>query len=90
VLNLAGNIIAFMPMGFLLPIVFKRLNKFQNTVLVSLFFTVLIEVSQYILAVGVSDIDDVILNLAGAVIGYLIYIFIADIFTVINNSAFRK
>lgn len=68
--NLVGNIVAFMPMGFLLPIAFSRLDKFHKVLVISLFATLMIEVSQYISGVGASDIDDVILNLLGAVIGY--------------------
>ncbi len=70
--NLVGNIVAFMPMGFLLPKVFKRFGRFHKVLVISLFVSLLIEVSQYISGVGASDIDDVILNVLGAVIGYWI------------------
>lgn len=70
--NLVGNIAAFMPMGFLLPIVFKKLDRFRKVIFVSLLATLLIEVAQYFCGVGASDIDDVILNVLGAVLGYWI------------------
>lgn len=71
--NIVGNIVAFMPMGFLLPIVFKKLDKLHKVVFVSVFATLLIEVSQYISGVGASDIDDVVLNMFGVVIGYWVF-----------------
>lgn len=73
VTNILGNIAAFMPMGFLLPIVFRKLNRYFNIILCVLMATVSIEVFQYITGVGAADIDDVILNLIGGVMGYLIY-----------------
>ncbi|QNU65697.1 VanZ family protein [Ruminiclostridium herbifermentans] len=70
--NLLGNIAAFMPMGFLLPIVFSKLNRMRKVIYVSFISALLIELMQYILRVGASDIDDVILNILGAVLGYWI------------------
>ncbi|MHB8065746.1 MAG: VanZ family protein [Ruminiclostridium sp.] len=71
--NIAGNIVAFMPMGFLLPIVYNRLHTSFRVCLTVLFASILIEVSQYFIGVGASDIDDIILNVLGGTIGYWIY-----------------
>lgn len=73
VTNIAGNIVAFMPMGFLLPIVFNKKNGFRKVVFVALLSSLTIEVAQYISGVGASDIDDLILNVLGAMIGYIGY-----------------
>jgi len=70
--NILGNIIAFMPMGFLLSIVFKKLHTFLRVGAVILFTSTLIEVAQYFVGVGASDIDDIILNVLGGAIGYLV------------------
>jgi glycopeptide antibiotics resistance protein len=70
--NLAGNIVAFMPMGFLLPLAFKGMKKFSRVITVSIFATVLIETLQYLTSSGISDVDDIILNLLGSVLGYLL------------------
>ena len=71
--NLIGNIAAFMPMGFLLTIVFKRLNTFLRICTAILFASIFIEVVQFFAGVGASDIDDVILNMLGGIMGYWIY-----------------
>lgn len=73
IVNLAGNIAAFMPMGFLLPLAFKSMKKFSRVITVSIFATVLIEVVQYLTSSGISDIDDIFLNLLGGISGYLLY-----------------
>ncbi len=71
--QLALNIGMFVPMGALLPVVFKRLRHFYSAALVSLGATVAIETLQYFMGRS-ADIDDVIMNFAGAAIGYLIYL----------------
>ncbi|PYG88456.1 glycopeptide antibiotics resistance protein [Ruminiclostridium sufflavum DSM 19573] len=68
--NLAGNIAAFLPMGFLLPVAFGKLNSLRRIVFASLPGTLSVELIQYIFGTGASDIDDVILNVLGAAIGY--------------------
>ncbi len=72
--NLLGNIAAFVPMGFLIPITFNiRNNRFIKVFIVVLFATICIELSQYIMRVGTCDIDDVILNVLGGMVGYVIF-----------------
>jgi glycopeptide antibiotics resistance protein len=70
--NFLGNIVLFMPVGFLLPIVsdWKQLWK---TIATGIGFSLLIEVIQFITARGCFDPDDVILNGLGCIIGYGIY-----------------
>lgn len=70
--NIFGNIILFIPYGFL-GILYPKLNQFRWT-LISFFIIInIIEFSQYYFKRGMSDIDDVILNTLGTVIGFLIY-----------------
>jgi glycopeptide antibiotics resistance protein len=73
VTNLLGNIAAFVPMGFLVPFISKRVNKFYRVFLIAAGASMVIEVLQYVLAAGAADVDDLILNSAGGLLGYLIY-----------------
>ncbi len=69
--NIAGNIIIFIPFGWLLPLV----SPFEGqTPVYGFILSLLIETTQYIFAMGFSDIDDLILNTLGAFIGYWIYL----------------
>ena len=68
--NLLGNFVLFLPMGMAMPCLFKKLNRFWKVTLCVLGLVVLVEVAQGILRVGSIDIDDVIFNLSGAMIGY--------------------
>ena len=67
--QLVLNILMFVPFGLLLPMVFPRLRACWKTLLAALGITVLIEVLQYFTGRS-ADIDDVIMNVLGAVMGY--------------------
>lgn len=70
--NIFGNIILFIPYGFL-GILYPKLNQFRWS-LISFFVVInIIEFSQYYFKRGMADIDDVILNTTGVIIGYIIY-----------------
>lgn len=73
--NLLGNFVIFMPMGFFLPCISKRMQKFSNTALVCLVIIVGVETVQMFSTLGSFDVDDIILNLSGACIGYAVYKF---------------
>ncbi|WHH61758.1 VanZ family protein [Petroclostridium sp. X23] len=70
-INLAANIITFIPLGFYLSLRVKRLNNIVNIGVIATIITTTIEVMQFILNVGVFDIDDIILNTLGCIIGLL-------------------
>ena len=61
----------FVPIGFLLPMTNKRFNRFKNVVLFGFIFTAFIEMLQFLIGRS-ADIDDCIMNVFGAILGYLI------------------
>ena len=80
IVNLYGNIALLAPFGLLLPLItFRRLSVWK-IFLAALLFSILIEAAQYLTAYGEADIDDVILNVTGALLGYAIYRFLGAIF----------
>ena len=72
-LNLLGNVAAFMPFGFFLPIFSGRCRNILNTILYSFELSVLVELIQLITKVGSFDVDDIILNTLGGALGYVVY-----------------
>jgi len=70
--NILGNIILFIPYGFL-GVLYPKLNHFKWLLLVFFITINIIEFSQYYFNRGFADIDDVILNTFGVTIGFLIY-----------------
>lgn len=76
VMNLFGNILAFMPLGYFLP---KLISKCKNgflTVLVCMEVSLCVELLQLALKLGCCDIDDLLLNTFGGLLGYLVYLLI--------------
>jgi glycopeptide antibiotics resistance protein len=71
--NLAGNILAFMPLGFFLPLLFRRYLKFRKTLFIVIASTLTVECLQYIFRVGSFDVDDLILNTVGGILGFLVF-----------------
>jgi glycopeptide antibiotics resistance protein len=66
------NVLLFVPLGFLLPSLWPNTCKFKYVLFAGLFFSFFIEISQFY-SYRVTDIDDLIANTAGALLGYLIY-----------------
>lgn len=75
-LNLFGNVVAFIPFGVMLPILSARRRNFFLVTLLTLEFSILIEVTQLFTRAGSFDVDDLILNTAGGSLGYLVYLVI--------------
>ena len=71
-LNLIGNIIAFMPLAFFLPLLSKSARKWQVFLLFSVGLVVAVELLQFLLMVGSCDIDDLLLNSGGAILMFFI------------------
>ena len=72
-LNVVGNVLGFMPLGFFLPVISRRSRLWFNTVLLSFLFSLCIETVQLIFKVGSFDVDDMILNTTGGILGYILY-----------------
>ena len=72
-INLGGNVIMFIPLGFFLPQVFPALQKFWRCILATILIITVVELTQLFTLLGSCDIDDLILNVIGAAIGYGIF-----------------
>ena len=68
--NIFGNLIALTPMALFLPMLIKKCNKTVLFVIITAIFVIAIELLQLIFVSGSCDIDDLILNVSGAVIAY--------------------
>ena len=73
ILNLAGNVVGFMPFGLLLPVFLRNARSFWKVTLLSFEISALVEFSQLIFHVGCFDVDDMILNTLGGFLGYLLF-----------------
>ena len=72
--NVGGNCAWFIPLGIMVPAFFPNYRRFLKVVIVGTIVSYSIEVLQYILCTGISDVNDIIFNAVGTGIGYIIFI----------------
>ena len=89
ILNLAGNILIFAPLGFYLTVFSHRIRLWLR-LLILLFVPVLVEILQYVFHTGASDVDDVILNFLGGVIGVFVCFVIEQVYKRFHKDRERR
>jgi Glycopeptide antibiotics resistance protein len=72
ILEHAENILLFMPLGFMLPCIWKKYEVLWVSALSGITFSLIIELSQLFNG-RITDIDDLLMNTLGALIGWLIF-----------------
>ena len=73
IINFLGNIIMFMPIGFFIPLLWKVSNR--KVIIIGFGSSLFIEICQLFLTRG-TDVDDLILNTIGTILGLLLYRFL--------------
>ena len=73
IVNLAGNIGVFIPVGLAVPLLYARYRSFFQVALLSFEISLVAELIQLMAKVGTFDVDDLLLNTVGGCIGYAIF-----------------
>lgn len=73
-INICGNILLFIPAGWLLPRLLPKQRNFFVFFITCFFTILLVETIQLFALLGIFDVDDLILNLSGMVLGYLLHL----------------
>ncbi len=93
-INIFGNVVAFMPFGFFLPALFGRGQKLFLVVSESFLFSMCVEVIQLLTRRGSFDVDDLLLNTTGGLLGYLSFItirfFYRKVYGIVKKRTKRK
>lgn len=84
--NIGGNIVGFMPFGFILPILSPKTRGIFRILILTFDLSLCIEMIQLVSKVGCCDVDDMILNTLGGVLGYIAFY----IFNAVRRSFFGK
>ena len=82
--NALGNLLMLTPLAVLLPLLSDKFKRVKNYFLCVLILTIIIESAQYIFKLGSFDIDDIILNVGGTVLFYII-IYKSKLKSIINK-----
>lgn len=72
-INLAGNVLLFVPAGILIPSIWDRHRKFFYFLVTGIGIMLTVEILQLVTLLGRFDVDDLILNLWGMVMGFLLW-----------------
>lgn len=73
VINLAGNVIMFIPLGVLMPAIWRLQRRWYICLPTCALIIAFLEFMQYFTKLGTADIDDLLLNMGGVLIGFIIY-----------------
>ena len=73
VVNLVGNVVMFVPLGFFVPCIWERTRKFGWHFLAMVLIIVAVELTQLFTLLGKCDVDDLLLNLVGTTIGFVLW-----------------
>ncbi len=68
--NIMGNLVLFMPFGFLVPVIVGRKFNFVSLITISFLCSLVLELIQLFSRIGSFDVDDLILNTLGALLGF--------------------
>lgn len=79
-INLLGNVVCFMPLGFMLPVLSRRKWKLVRTTLLSCLASVIVELTQLVSKLGSCDVDDVLMNTLGGFLGYILFLVCSKIY----------
>lgn len=79
VVNLLGNIVMFVPLGLLMPAAYPGLGRWWKVLITTGGAVVAVELTQMLTLLGTCDIDDLILNLLGAAMGYGLFLILRNI-----------
>lgn len=71
--NVIGNILLFIPLGFCIPLFFNKKNKLSKVILYGFIASLTIEVLQIFTPFNTTDIDDIIFNTFGSILGFIIF-----------------
>ena len=82
VINIFGNLIVFMPVGMFIPFLFPNkvwTSRISYVLIIGFLFSLGVESIQLIMSVGVFDVDDLLLNTLGALIGWYLVRIISNV-----------
>ena len=71
--NLLGNVLIFLPFGFFMAMASKY-RSFLSTLIYSFALSLTIELSQLFMKVGCFDVDDLLLNTIGGILGFITFL----------------
>ncbi|TMI75380.1 MAG: VanZ family protein [Bacteroidetes bacterium] len=88
-MNIGGNIIGFIPLGVLLPIVLPFFRRWWRLILAVFIISLSYETVQLLTGVGIFDVDDLLLNTTGGIIGFILFAIARRLLAEPNETAIQ-
>lgn len=82
------NIMMFIPFGLFWPMLFRRLNQAYQVAIAAALTSAAIEALQYFFGLGVCQLSDLVMNFVGAMVGYVIYLFLSGFVKLSSSKKF--
>lgn len=89
-LNIAGNVAVFIPFGFLIAVLHKVFRKVHISIFAAAAFSAIMETLQLLTKVGSFDVDDIILNTLGGLLGLIAFFILRPIYVKHRNMLDKK
>lgn len=83
--NIWGNLLGFVPLGLLLPLAWPWFRHSIKTAMAGLLCSLGFEMAQLLTGLGVWDVDDLLLNTAGTIGGYILFSIAALVSTLLTK-----
>ncbi|MGC4376981.1 VanZ family protein [Fictibacillus sp. Mic-4] len=87
--NIIGNILLFFPLGFLLPLISRWFANWQVMIVIGFGTSSIIEILQYKYFERIFDIDDILLNGLGTLVGLMLFKVCRFIYRVVERNLFK-
>lgn len=84
--NLFGNVLAFMPLGIMIPVSFPEVNRWWMILLHSFWLSLCIELFQLVSHFGAFDVDDILLNTLGSLLGFVGFLLIRFVYRKVHRE----
>jgi len=84
-MNLLANIFLFIPLGFYVEVLLRE-RKMKFKMLLIILIPIIVELIQYIFSLGIADVDDVILNSIGGLLGILVFMVVEKLYCIVKKD----
>lgn len=75
--NIFGNVILFIPFGFFIPLLFRKVKGLRKITYAACLASLGIEILQFLTRLGQLDVDDIILNVLGGMLGFFLVTYLS-------------
>jgi glycopeptide antibiotics resistance protein len=85
IMNILANIFLFIPLGFYVEVMLKK-RKMIIKIMIILLIPIIVELIQFVWSLGICDVDDVILNAIGGLLGILVFKVVEKLYCIVKKD----